>query len=109
MNKAIALYITLAALLGIYTGHVFTDGATRNTPAAVTQTLTPPAPVVTDQDCWDDFSCAMTKAPGWARVDQAMADTLAEGEQPNRDWISCFWHEGDTSTILCPDGYTETS
>jgi hypothetical protein len=113
-TRAILLYLLLAVLLGIYTGHVFTDGALDNTPE-MTPENTPmktPTPVqIQEQDCWDDFSCHMT-SERWKQVDQELGDALAEGSAPDattRDWESCFVWTGLTSYILCPDGYTESS
>lgn len=109
-TRAILLYLLLAILLGIYAGHIFTDGALDNTPENTPQHA--PIPVVVDeQDCWDDFSCHMT-SEHWKQVTQELGDALAEGSAPDattRDWESCFVWTGLTSYILCPDGYTETS
>lgn len=108
--RAILLYLLLAVLVGLYVGHVFTDGAPTQAPYEAPQ-LTPPAPVNLETDCWDDFSCHMT-SERWKQVDQELADALAEGDgndATTRDWESCFVWTGLTSFILCPDGYVETS
>lgn len=110
--RAILLYVLLAVLLGIYAGHIFTDGAKA---PEITPEITPqhtPLPVnVGDQDCWDDFSCHMT-SERWKPVTQELGDALAEGgadDATTRDWESCWEWTGLTSFILCPDGYAETS
>lgn len=53
--------------------------------------------------------------PNWKPVPQELGDALAEGvsEAPEnadtRDWEACLVDEGDTTYIVCPDGYTMTS
>lgn len=47
---------------------------------------------------------------GWKRVSTAMSDALAEGEYgTERDWTRCIEHVGDTTFIVCPDGFAITS
>lgn len=51
---------------------------------------------------------------GWKPVDGATAAVLRDnpggvGNPESRDWESCWIHEGDTTVIVCPDGYTQTS
>jgi len=46
---------------------------------------------------------------GWKRVSSAMSDALAEGEYgPDRDWTRCIEHVGETTFIVCPDGFEIT-
>lgn len=43
---------------------------------------------------------------GWKRVSSPMSDALAEGEYgTERDWTRCIEHVGDTTYIVCPDGF----
>lgn len=42
-------------------------------------------------------------APAAVHVSQEMADTLAEGDQPARDWEAC---QIDAGSVVCPDGFT---
>jgi hypothetical protein len=37
-----------------------------------------------------------------------MAEFLAE-EDPARDWSVCTWYVGDTSYVVCPDGFSVSS
>ena len=47
---------------------------------------------------------------GWKRVSSPMSDALAEGEYgTERDWTRCIEHVGDTTYIVCPDGFETTS
>ena len=68
--------------------------------------LTPATPTVT---------ATQSFGPGWTPVTQEMADSLSEGDDTppenadTRDWESCMWHVGDTSVIICPDGFSTTS
>jgi hypothetical protein len=39
----------------------------------------------------------------------AKALTESEPDQAGRDWQSCLYLEGDTTLIVCPDGFTLTS
>lgn len=51
----------------------------------------------------------------WQPVTQELADALAEGDDTEpahadtRKWEECLLQIGDTSTIVCPDGYVTTS
>lgn len=108
-SKGIALAATAIAALVFgmsLEGHYDRDPAP--TPAVTV------APAVVDSDCWDDFSCAMTHM-GWVQVTQELGDAFAEGDDQapenatTRDWESCFYKEGDTTFILCPDGYITSS
>lgn len=50
--------------------------------------------------------------PAFVPVSQDLGDALAEGDDPaatTRDWESCMVNEGDTTFIVCPDGFVETS
>jgi hypothetical protein len=64
-------------------------------------------------DCIADADCPMPD--GWEWVSPEIGDALAEGDDTppehaaSRDWESCWWHVGDTSVIVCPDGYVTTS
>ena len=43
---------------------------------------------------------------GWKRVSSPMSDALAEGEYgTERDWTRCIEHVGETTFIVCPDGF----
>lgn len=42
-------------------------------------------------------------------VDRKLAASLARDEDPDRDWSACVVLWGDTSVIVCPDGFTLTS
>ena len=47
---------------------------------------------------------------GWKRVSSPMSDALAEGEYgTERDWTRCIEHVGETTYIVCPDGFEITS
>lgn len=48
----------------------------------------------------------------WERVDQELADALAEDAAPGADseeWEQCYQLLGDTSWIICPNGRIEVS
>lgn len=54
-------------------------------------------------------------ARGMRPVPQSLADALAEGDDSPpemadiRDWEQCFLQPGDTTLIICPDGFWTTS
>lgn len=45
---------------------------------------------------------SVTDPPAAVSVSQEMADTLAEGDQPARDWEAC---QIDAGSVVCPDGF----
>lgn len=49
--------------------------------------------------------------PSMPLVDGELAAALTESEttQVGRDWQACRYGEGDTSIIVCPDGFILTS
>lgn len=52
---------------------------------------------------------------GWEFITSDLADALAEGDDTapenaaTRNWEACVIAYGDTSLIVCPDGFTTTS
>ncbi len=38
------------------------------------------------------------------RVTTELADALAEGDEPERNWEECLYYEMDEFSVVCPDG-----
>lgn len=81
-----------------------------------TVTVTAPAQVAEDDPDWNcltmgNHSCS---PEDWKPVEEsvlsdgsALLDVLTEGDR--QDWTGCLVRWGDTTKIVCPDGYVETS
>lgn len=102
MNRRLFfILLMLTALLGIYIGHITTDGVTRS--AAPTDTLQ----FVSTNGAFHHFNNR------WEALPMALADALAEGSSPNADsrvWENCAVRAPLTdkgwTRVICPDGYT---
>lgn len=80
-----------------------------------------PAPVVTaepvcyedDLYCWNCLTMGNgVCGPDWQPLDSGWQDAMAEGGAPDattRDWSVCLVKVGDTTVVVCPDGWVETS
>lgn len=59
-----------------------------------------------------DTPAGFTRFHEWTRVDQPLADALAEGDAPDattRHWEKCAVHDAAKPfTVVCPDGYVTT-
>lgn len=86
-------------LLGLYIGHIVTDGTKAPEDTIQLQTST-------SADPFSHFGRQ------WYPVDEALADALAEGSAPHattRHWENCAVRRDDRKSIrvICPGGYTE--
>lgn len=103
MNKNARLVLKLGLiptlLLGIWIGHIFTDGAKASAAPAFT--------LVSSNGAFSHFTNR------WEAVPMALADALAESGAPHADtrrWENCAVRPPLTDTgltrVICPDGYT---
>lgn len=105
MIKTTALKVLAVALLGAaLTG--CTDREPTPAPLTPVAVEVTPAPEVTvPADLVDELAGAIGEP-----IDAEFAEWLAqEPGQADRDWSVCRWFEGDTSYVICPDGYRVSS
>lgn len=46
-----------------------------------------------------------TVPTGWSRLDAGWSEAM-RSEDPTRDFTPCVMQVGDTTTVVCPDGWT---
>lgn len=98
--------LPLTLLLGIWIGHLFTDGATHSSAPAPTLQIS-----LSGSGSHSAFYYFGSR---WVPVGPSLAAALAEGGAPNADsrvWEHCAVRVPSTRhgrmTLVCPDGYTE--
>jgi len=111
-TRSIATAITCAAL-----GALFAAGCIYAADADDLAGPQPPALETTtiqeDDPRWNCMTMGnRICGPNWNLVPQELADALAEGGAPDattRDWEVCRVRLDDTTIVVCPDGWVETS
>lgn len=106
-------YLIPGALLLAVTACAPTQASRLPIPTPKAPTTTTTEFIAEDDPRWNCLTMGnRTCGPDFVPVTQELADALAEGAKEDAttyDWESCLVKYGDTTYIVCPDGYTETS
>jgi hypothetical protein len=107
-------YLILLPLLALGTACASPYAPQGGSPLPTTSTtIDNDDPIFEDDPRWNCLTMGnRTCGPNYQPVDQPLADALAEGAKDDAttyDWESCLVAYGDTTIIVCPDGYVETS